>query len=125
MTEEENKAIENFEKRLIIEKYTKNIGTPVYIKDIETILNLMQKLQKENEKLKSKNQDLQKKLRNRVKEVKKLNKYSLYKIEFANLNKQIREKDKIIDLMAKSWKQDDTRTVEKIKQYFKKQTKEV
>ena len=125
MTEEENKAIENFEKRLIIEKYTKNIGTPVYIKDIETILNLMQKLQKENEKLKSKNQDLLKKLRNRVKEVKKLNKYSLYKIEFANLNKQIREKDKIIDLMAKSWKQDDTRTVEKIKQYFKKQTKEV
>ena len=125
MTEEENKAIENFEKRLIIEKYTKNIGTPVYIKDIETILNLMQKLQKENEKLKSKNQDLLKKLRNRVKEVKKLNKYSLYKIEFANLNKQIREKDKIIDLMAKSWKQDDTKTVEKIKQYFKKQTKEV
>ena len=125
MTEEENKAIENFEKRLIIEKYTKNIGTPVYIKDIETILNLMQKLQKENEKLKSKNQDLLKKLRNRVKEVKKLNKYSLYKIEFANLNKQIREKDKIIDLMAKSWKQDDTRTVEKIKQYFEKQAKEV
>lgn len=48
MTEEENKAIENFEKRLIIEKYTKNIRTPVYIKDIETILNLIQKLQEEN-----------------------------------------------------------------------------
>lgn len=48
MTEEENKAIENFEKRLIIEKYTKNIGTPIYIKDIETILNLIQKLQEEN-----------------------------------------------------------------------------
>lgn len=48
MTEEENKAIENFEKRLIIEKYTKNIGTPIYIKDIETILNLIQKLQEGN-----------------------------------------------------------------------------
>lgn len=48
MTEEEKEAIENFEKRLIIEKYTKNIGTPVYIKDIETILNLIQKLQEEN-----------------------------------------------------------------------------
>lgn len=48
MTEEENKAIENFEKRLIIEKYTKNIGTSVYIKDIETILNLIQKLQEGN-----------------------------------------------------------------------------
>lgn len=84
MTEEENKAIENFEKRLIIEKYTKNIGTPVYIKDIEIILNLVQKLQKENE-----------------------------------------EKDKIIDLMAKTWKQDDVRSIEEIKQYFKKQAKEV
>ena len=48
MTEEENKAIENFEKKLIIEKYTKNIGTPIYIKDIETILNLIQKLQEGN-----------------------------------------------------------------------------
>lgn len=48
MTEEEKEAIENFEKRLIIEKYTKNIGTPVYIKDIETILNIIQKLQEEN-----------------------------------------------------------------------------
>ncbi len=28
MTEEEKKAIENFDKRLTIEKYTKNIGTP-------------------------------------------------------------------------------------------------
>lgn len=84
MTEEENKAIENFEKRLIIEKYTKNIGTPVYIKDIETISNLIQKLQEENN-----------------------------------------NKDKQIDLMAKSWKQDDTRTVEEIKQYFEKQAKEV
>ena len=29
-------------------KYTKNIETPVYIKDIETILNIIQKLQEEN-----------------------------------------------------------------------------
>jgi len=50
MTEEEKKAIEYFNKRLTIEKYTKNIGTPVYIKDIETILNLINKQQKETEK---------------------------------------------------------------------------
>ena len=53
-------------------------------KDIQIVLNLVQKLQKENE-----------------------------------------EKDKIIDLMAKTWKQDDVRSIEEIKQYFEKQAKEV
>lgn len=42
-----------------------------------------------------------------------------------SLQEENNNKDKIIDLMAKSWKQDDTRTVEEIKQYFKKQVKEV
>ena len=54
MTEEEQKAIENFDKRLTIEKYTKNIGTPIYIKDIEIILNLINKQQKEIETSKQK-----------------------------------------------------------------------
>lgn len=40
------------------------------------------------------------KLRNRVKEVKKLTKYSFYKKEFATLNKKLKEKNKQIDLMA-------------------------
>ena len=70
-------------------------------KYLDTVLNLIEKLQKENEKLKYKNQDLLKKLRNRVKEVKKLTKYSQYKKEFSRLNQIIKEKDKIIDLMAK------------------------
>lgn len=41
------------------------------------------------------------------------------------LQEENNNKDKQIDLMAKSWKQDDTRTVEEIKQYFEKQAKEV
>lgn len=54
----------------------------------------------EKDKLKKHNDDLLRKLRNRVKEVKKLEKYSLYKEEFSKLNKQLQNKDKIIDLMA-------------------------
>ncbi len=52
-------------------------------------------------KLKKHNNDLLRKLRNRVKEAKKLEKYSLYKKEFSRLNKQLQNKDPIIDLMAK------------------------
>ncbi len=50
--------------------------------------------EKEIEKLKNKNKDLLRKLRNRVKEVNKLIKYSAYKKEFSRLNA-------IIDKMAK------------------------
>lgn len=55
---------------------------------------------KEIDKLKAENKDLLRKLRNRVKQVKKLEKYSLYKSEFSRLNKQLKQKDKQIDLMA-------------------------
>lgn len=96
MTREEQEAVYRLEDYEDLGLFPVNMR-----EDFRIISNLIQKLQKENEKLKSKNQDLLRKLRNRVKEVKKLNKYSLYKIEFANLNKQIREKDKIIDLMEK------------------------
>ena len=73
---------------------------------------------KEIDKLKAENKDLLRKLRNRVKQVKKLEKYSLYKSEFSRLNKQLKQKDKQIDLMARAFKQDDVRTVEEIKQHF-------
>lgn len=57
-------------------------------------------MQQQIDKLKKHNDELLRKLRNRVKEVKKLQKYSLYKEEFSKLNKQLQNKDKIIDLMA-------------------------
>lgn len=53
-------------------------------------------LEKEVEKLKSKNKDLLRKLKNRVKDVKKLEKYSTYKKEFKTLNEQIKLKDEEI-----------------------------
>lgn len=66
--------------------------------DFETILAEIEKKDKEIEKLKKKNRELLRKLRNRVKEVKKLEKYSLYKEEFKTLNKRLEKKDKIINL---------------------------
>ena len=67
---------------------------------IETLLNMPKEKDKEIGKLKKHNKELLRKLRNRVKEVKKLNKYSLYKKEFKTLNEQLKNKNKIIDLMA-------------------------
>ena len=82
----------------------------------------------EKDKLKKHNDDLLRKLRNRVKEVKKLQKYSLYKEEFSRLNKQLQNKDKIIDLMAEEFKEKTLMytdfTEEEIKQYFENKAKE-
>nr|DAV87206.1 MAG TPA: nuclear pore complex protein [Caudoviricetes sp.] len=67
---------------------------------IEKVLTMLEEKDKQIDKLKKHNDELLRKLRNRVKEVKKLEKYSLYKEEFSRLNKQLQNKDKIIDLMA-------------------------
>ena len=67
---------------------------------IETVLSMLEEKDKQIDKLKKHNDDLLRKLRNRVKDVKKLQKYSLYKKEFSRLNKQLQNKDKQIDLMA-------------------------
>ena len=70
------------------------------VKQFKTVLSMLEEKDKEIDKLKKHNDDLLRKLRNRVKEVKKLKKYSLYKEEFSRLNQQLQSKDKIIDLMA-------------------------
>ena len=73
----------------------------IYQYAIETVLPMLEEKDKQIDKLKKHNDELLKKLRNRVKEVKKLQKYSLYKEEFSRLNKQLQNKDKIIDLREK------------------------
>jgi len=111
MTEEEKKAIEQllWYKKLFDKGYCEDCnelcssGASIPSKDlskqIEVILNLIQKQQEKIKKLKDKNKDLLKKLRNRVREVKKLTKYSMYKKEFSTLNTKLKKKDEIIDLM--------------------------
>ncbi len=59
MTEEEKKAVEHLEKRLLAEKYTKNIGTPVNIKELKITLDLIKRQEAELEK---KNKIINKKL---------------------------------------------------------------
>ena len=76
------------------------------------------------DKLKKHNDDLLRKLRNRVKEVKKLQKYSLYKEEFSRLNKKLQNKDKIIVLMAEQLTT-PIHSKEWVKEYYKKITKEL
>lgn len=69
-------------------------------KELDKLKEQLKEKDKIIDKLKKHNDELLRKLRNRVKEVKKLQKYSLYKEEFSKLNKQLQNKDKIIDLMA-------------------------
>ena len=52
MNKEEKEAIERLDRKLTSEKFTKNIGMPVYIKDVETVLNLIQKQEEEIKRLK-------------------------------------------------------------------------
>lgn len=70
------------------------------VEAIKDVLNELEKKEAEIDKLRNTNKNLLKKLRNRVKEVKKLTRYSLYKKEFTRLNKQLEKKEKVIDLMA-------------------------
>lgn len=92
-SEEENKAIEYIE-----ECKQKNAGDIAEIFKSSCVLKeLVEKQQKEIENLKDKNKDLLRKLKNRVKEVKKLIKYSQYKKEFSRLNKLLKEKQKSIE----------------------------
>lgn len=114
------------------------------VKDVQGILNLIQRKDRQIEKLKNKNKDLLRKLRNRVKEVKKLIKYSLYKKEFSKLNRMLEQKNRQIDLMADTiledtlkldtcWCNGCSKTIECpyknpnecIVQYFANQAKEV
>lgn len=100
MTKEQEKSLEKIKRQILIGECEKNIGIPVYISDLKNVLSMLEEKDKQIYKLKKHNDDLLRKLRNRVKDVKKLQKYSLYKKEFSGLNKQLQNKDKIIDEMA-------------------------
>ena len=109
LSEEEKKAIERLEKRIKDNEDYKT--TQVWLTDdivaVDTVLNLITKLQKENEE--------------KDKQIAKYEK--IYKeYDCYRWVKEIEKKDKIIDLMAKAFKQDDVRSVEEIKQYFERKS---
>ena len=77
---------------------------------IETVLNLIQKQEKEIEHWKN---GFERELESNRENACELLKQDLI----------IRKKDKIMDLMAKAFKQDDVRSVEEIKQYFERESR--
>mgnify|MGYP007092552433 CR=1 FL=1 len=102
----------------------------------EQAIEALKEHKEQIDKLKKHNDDLLRKLRNRVKEVTKLEKYSLYKEEFSRLNKQLQNKDKIIDLMSEQLAGLAIFNIDKdeplilgdkdnVKQYFENKAKEV
>ena len=96
MTKEEEKTIYRLNKD---KNNTLACGdiTIVNVEDIETVLNM----------LKEKDEQI-------AKYEKIYKEYDCYRWV-----KELDKKDKIIDLMARAFKQDDVRSVEEIKQYFK------
>ena len=110
MNKEEKETIERLDRKLTSEKFTKNIGMPVYIKDVEIVLNLIQKQEKEIDQL---NQVLNDRvdvkqtadsisftMPSKVAEASmKVLEESALVIENKRLSKLLEKKDKIIDEM--------------------------
>lgn len=102
----------------------------------EQAIEALKEHKEQIDKLKKHNDELLRKLKNRVKEVTKLEKYSLYKKEFSRLNKQLQNKDKIIDLMSEQLAglaifnidKDEALILsdkEEVKQYYENEAKEL
>ena len=90
---------------------------------IETVLNMLKEKDKEIEELKQAlARNIAKNFTSSMKESAK----SKEDLEMLNRGWQIEleRKDKIIDLIARAFKQDDVRTVEEIKKYFERKSEE-
>ena len=141
MSEDEKKAIEDI-KLLSIGDFITWFTTDGIIKmglSAKTVLNLIDKLQKENEDIKSRKEHQEKRFKKYKENIDKQHediyenlvsekeKYVyLYQKALNNTIKSDRENiqlKKQIDLMARAFKQDDVRNVEEIKQYFERKVK--
>lgn len=101
MTEEEKEATENLNKLVQQRKDKTNTITIKYdncicsTKELYIALNLIQRQQEENIKLKQENENLKNREKHQSKEIKKAVDYTF------ELNVEIEKKDKTIDAMAK------------------------
>ena len=100
LSEEEKKAIEYLTKYI----HWETAGERSLETDIETVLNLITKLQKENEILKRA--------------------FDKQTADMSNNLLELRQKDKQIDLMARAFKQDDVRSVEEIKRFYERKVED-
>ena len=126
MNEEEKKAVEFVKKRTKeLKKYAKRENELVYD---DIILNLIEKLQKENESWKSYSEELEEE------QIEKNNKNCELEFEVEKLQKENETKEKIIDDMAYWLYKDDTsfgygklkevNTKERIVKFFENKTEQ-
>ena len=103
LSEEENKAIEMIN---YLEEHNTLIGFHVEDRQklANTLLNLITKLQKENEILKRA--------------------FDKQTADMSNNLLELQQKDKQIDLMARAFKQDDVRSVEEIKRFYERKVED-
>ena len=123
MTKEQEEAIEMLEKFITEHKLFNIKHTDGLEDNIETVLNMLKEKDSEIERLE---QTLTRNIARNVTASMKESAKSKEDLEMLNKGWQIEleKKDKQIDLMAKAFKQDDVRTVEEIKQYFERKSKE-
>ena len=94
-----------------------------FFNNIETVLNMLKEKDKEIEELKQAlARNIAKNFTSSMKESEK----SKEDLEMLNRGWQIelKRKDKITDLIARAFKQDDVRSVEEIKKYFERKSEE-
>ena len=120
MKNKQKEAIENL-TNLLNQRNEKQVQITTYdlFGNIETVLNMIKEnsaeIQQKNTELAEKNAEIEN-LKADNKKAWELN-ANMSQRHLSDILK-IKKKDRQIDLMAKSFKQDDVRTVEEIKQYF-------
>lgn len=104
MTKEQKEAIEKIKRQILIEECGKNIGMPVFISDLKNVLAMLEEKDNKISQLKNMNEF-------QSKDIKKIVDYTF------ELNKEIEQQDKIIDLMSEQLTT-PMHNKEYVKQYF-------
>lgn len=110
MTKEQEKAIEKIKRKILLGKCERNIGIPVYISELETVLSMLKEKDNRINQLENMNEF-------QSKDIKKIVDYTF------ELNKEIEQQDKIIDLMSEQLTT-PVHDKEYVKQYFENKAKE-
>lgn len=110
MTKEQEESIEKIKRQILIGECGKNIGMPVFISDLKNVLAMLKEKDNRINQLENMNEF-------QSKDIKKIVDYTF------ELNKEIEQQDKMIDLMAEQLTT-PMHNKEYVKQYFENKAKE-
>ncbi|HJJ05187.1 MAG TPA: hypothetical protein OIM45_04920 [Clostridiaceae bacterium] len=110
MTKEQEESIEKIKRQILIGECGKNIGMPVFISDLKNVLAMLKEKDNRINQLENMNEF-------QSKDIKKIVDYTF------ELNKEIEQQDKIIDLMSEQLTT-PVHDKEYVKQYFENKAKE-